>query len=191
MSGSGRLAVGDWVEFDDDRHQVIGFIGAAARLRSEAGHVQIIMVAALLADPTFHPAAAPAAPPPSGSDLVLDVEALLDGVEEAERRRVLDMQAHLPEVTTGYRSGNAGDAAVGEPRMQYQPDRSLEQRITAKAVERWTTHRSATPDDGRPRGSTRRSTEESAARRRPVLWYRARRPAAGAALVGALSRTTS
>src|SRR6266496_672966 len=28
-----RLAVGDWVDFEDDRHQVVGFTGAAVRLR--------------------------------------------------------------------------------------------------------------------------------------------------------------
>lgn len=135
MTGPHRLAVGDWVDFEDDRHQVVGFTSAAVRLRSEGGHTQIILAGTLLADPTFRLATQP--PEPAGDDasLALDPEALLAGIDEAERRRVLDMQAHLLEVTTGYRSGTAGTALPGEPRPEHDPGRTLEQRITAKAAE--------------------------------------------------------
>jgi len=130
-----RLAVGDWVDFEDDRHQVVGFTGAAVRLRSDSGHTQIIMAAALMADPTFRLASQPAEPASDDKKLTLDPEALLAGIDDTERRRVLDMQAHLLEVTTGYRSGAAGTALPGEPRPEYDPGLTLDQRITAKAAE--------------------------------------------------------
>src|SRR5204863_2892837 len=114
-------------------------------------------------------------------------EALLAGVNDNERRRVLDMQAHLLEVTTGHRSGAADTALPGEPRPEYDGNRSLDQRITAKAAElgisaRWLWARldawrtvglwglvdkRKTKPHNRWRGSTRASSTRSGTRPRP------------------------
>lgn len=66
-------------------------------LRSESGVPQIIAVSALVSDPSFQ---AKAEPPDKPSGPVLDRTAILDGLPEAERTRVLAMQAHLYETTT-------------------------------------------------------------------------------------------
>ncbi len=51
-----RLKLGDWIEWEDERHQVIGFLDTAVRLRSQGGSFQVIVTAELLADPTFRTA---------------------------------------------------------------------------------------------------------------------------------------
>jgi hypothetical protein len=48
-----------------------------------------------------------------------DTAALLDGLSEAQKTELLHMQAHLLELTTGYRSGQVADALDGEPRPEY------------------------------------------------------------------------
>lgn len=127
-----RLQLGDWVEFEDERHQVTGFAGTAVRLRSESGTAQLILTAELLADASFQSAVAD---PRETAELTLDCEALLAEVDTVERRRVLAMEAHLLESTTGYRSGNPVDPIEGEPRPDFRPELTQRQRVAAKAVE--------------------------------------------------------
>lgn len=150
MSGPTRLALGEWVEFEDQRHQVAGFTDSGIRLRSEAGHMQIILVGALLSDPSFRsctaepaveqsivdPSGGGSANPFDGKGLVADRDAVLLGLSEAERSRVTELEAHLLEVETGYRSGNRLSAERGEPRAGFDPDHTtLSERLDAKATE--------------------------------------------------------
>jgi putative transposase len=127
-----RLRLGDWVEFEDERHHVIGFAGTAIRLRSESGLAQLITTTELIADSSFQAAASH---PDDSTRSNLDRDAMLDGVGETEKQRVFAMEAHLLEMTTGFRSGNAADAAEGEPREAFGPNRTLRQRVEAKAAE--------------------------------------------------------
>jgi hypothetical protein len=135
MTGRQRLRLGDWVEFEQQRHQVTGFTATSVRLRSDTGHPQVIAVAELLADATFVFSTAAGRPSEATGRLVLDPGALLDGLDEAEQQRVLTLQGHLLEVTTGYQSGDPHQAEPGEPRPDYDPDRTQRQRVQAKAVE--------------------------------------------------------
>lgn len=127
-----KLSVNDWIEFEDERHQVTRLRETAVHLRSESGVPQIIAMAALVADPTFQ---AKAVPPDKPAGPVLDRTAILEGLPETERKRVLQMQAHLHEVTTGFRSGDRDEAAVGEPRPSFAPELPLNSRMEAKAAE--------------------------------------------------------
>src|SRR5262249_18714463 len=61
--------------------------------------------------------------------------ALLDGLSEAQQTELRRMQAHLLEMTTGYRSGEAASAVAGEPRAEYDPALTLQTRVEAKAAE--------------------------------------------------------
>jgi transposase InsO family protein len=54
---------------------------------------------------------------------------------EIARRRALELGAHIREVLTGYRSGNAETASPGEPRRPYAPDIPIMVRCAAKADE--------------------------------------------------------
>jgi putative transposase len=60
VTGRTRLELGEWVELDGERHQVAGFTDRGIRLRSETGRTQLILIGALLSDPTFRATAAPA-----------------------------------------------------------------------------------------------------------------------------------
>jgi putative transposase len=107
-----KLSVNDWIEFEDERHQVTRLRETVVHLRSESGVPQIIAVAALVADPTFQ---AKAVPPDKPAGPVLDHTAILDGLPAAERTRVTEMQAHLHEVTPGSAAATATPPPTGNP----------------------------------------------------------------------------
>jgi transposase InsO family protein len=64
--------------------------------------------------------------------VLLDAGALSDG----QLRDAAELLAHLNEASFGYRSGDRGRPAPGEPRQQFDPDRTtLRDRLEAKAAE--------------------------------------------------------
>ncbi len=70
------------------------------------------------------------------ADTPQDVAAtILAMIGEDERRRIRDRAAHVRELLTGYRSGDAAMAAAGEPRGPYDPALPLTARYQAKAAE--------------------------------------------------------
>ncbi|MDL4813148.1 Mu transposase C-terminal domain-containing protein [Actinomadura opuntiae] len=127
-----QIAYGDWVEFEDERHKVIGLTGPCVRLQSETGHGQIVGLAELIADPSYGAAAAPA---DAEEGIRLEPSAVLEGLPDDVKKRVLELEAHLLEATTGYRSGDPAHPAEGEPRADYHPGRSQNERVEAKAAE--------------------------------------------------------
>lgn len=134
MSAFHRLSPGDWITFEDEAQQVTGFSDTCVRLRSSTGRGQLILTAELLSDPGFAPRPPGDGPPPQPVAAV-DALAVLDDLPQQEAQRVLDLEAHLLEVVSGYRSGDAGTAEPGEPRPQYDPALPVEQRVKAKADE--------------------------------------------------------
>ncbi len=129
-----RIAVEDWIEFEDERHQVVATDGALIRLRSVTGHRITIMLSELMADPSFRAHAEP--PPDTGSkDVGLDPGGVLVTLPREVRQAALDLEAHLWEATTGFRSGDPMKALAGEPRPQYDPDLPVTERVEAKAAE--------------------------------------------------------
>jgi len=72
---------------------------------------------------------------PSANDPFDTPGVVLANLSESERGAVLERAAHLREVLTGYRSGHAETAIVGEPREQYDPQTALMRRYEAKAEE--------------------------------------------------------
>lgn len=129
-----RITATDWIEFEEEKHQVTGITGALVRLRSASGHHQTIMLSVLLADPSFR---AQTAPPPKAADTTagLDPGGVLALLPKDVREQALKLEAHMKEATTGYRSGDRLDAEAGEPRPEYHPDLPLTARVEAKAVE--------------------------------------------------------
>ncbi|WP_344447323.1 TnsA-like heteromeric transposase endonuclease subunit, partial [Kitasatospora nipponensis] len=59
MNHYSRITVEDWVEFEDERHQVTAIDGSHVRLRSVTGHRLTIMLSELLTDPSFRSHAQP------------------------------------------------------------------------------------------------------------------------------------
>ena len=60
---------------------------------------------------------------------------VLSALSERERDLVSARAAHVRETLTGYRSGSAELAEVGEPRQPYSTGRPLGERFAAKAAE--------------------------------------------------------
>jgi transposase InsO family protein len=135
VSAPWRLACGQRIWFEDEQHLVEGLLDNAVRLRSQTGRVQIILLGALLGDATFRHTDQQEVQALDGVGVSPDGTALLNSIDEAQRARVLDLQAHLLELTTGYGSGDAASAVEGEPRAEYQPGRPMAQRVAAKASE--------------------------------------------------------
>ncbi|QCD59327.1 Mu transposase C-terminal domain-containing protein [Streptomyces hawaiiensis] len=138
---SQRLAVTDWIEFEEERHQVAGLDGVTVRLRSENGRIQTIMLTALLADTSFRAAVEP--PPTTLEDAGADLDpaGVLEGLDEAVKEAALKLEAHLLEAMTGYRSGDPLSAATDEPLPQYDPVLPQVVRVHAKAQELGVTDR--------------------------------------------------
>src|SRR3954454_24640786 len=138
MSLSAKLALGDWIHFDDEDHQVVGFSGPAIRLRSAAGQPQLILAGELLGAGDFQRLAEP----PAVADKWhhIDRGALLDCVPEDERHRLHALEAHLLEVMYGYPEGQG--EAERQPREGYDPDSTeLTGRLVRKAAELGVTDR--------------------------------------------------
>ncbi|MEU9426265.1 transposase [Streptomyces sp. NPDC048342] len=136
-----RIAAEDWIEFEEEQHQVTGLTGALVRLRSISGHHQTIMLSVLLTDPSFRALAAPPENADNGA-AGLDPGGVLASLKNKQARDdALELEAHLYEATTGYRSGDPLNKQPGEPRPQYHPDLLLSDRVKAKADELGLTER--------------------------------------------------
>jgi hypothetical protein len=129
-----RLTPGVWVGFEEQRHQVTGFVDGMVRLRSETGVGQLILAGELLGHASFRPGVDKPTEPDPGA-VEPDLGALLDGLNKSQQAEVARMQAHLLEMTTGFRSGESASAVVGEPRAAYDPSLTLQARVEAKAAE--------------------------------------------------------
>ncbi|MER5864573.1 transposase [Kitasatospora sp. NPDC002040] len=129
-----RIAVGDWIAFEDERHQVAGLDGQTIRLRSEVGRVQTVLVNLVLTDPTFRQASAPLLPV-GGATGDVDPTGVLASLPDHVRAEALALEEHIREVNSGYRSGDPLRSAPGEPRREYHPDLPRTARTQAKAAE--------------------------------------------------------
>ncbi|MEU4113799.1 Mu transposase C-terminal domain-containing protein [Kitasatospora sp. NPDC028055] len=141
MPQSHRIAVEDWIEFEDERHQVVGISGTTVRLRSETGRLQAIMLTEILNDATFRAGIEPPKVNGVHDEDERDVVGALSGLAPAVRDAALELEAHLLEAMTGYRSGSALDALPHEPRDAYRPELPVTERVQAKAEELGRTRR--------------------------------------------------
>ncbi|MER8186976.1 transposase [Kitasatospora sp. NPDC094015] len=140
-----RMTVGDWIAFEDERHQVAGLDGLTVRLRSETGRLQVILLSEVLTDTTFQASVAPpdTADSPDGADdlAALDPGGILASIDKELVKDAVTKEADLLEAMTGYRSGDPLDALPGEPRPEYAPDLPLTERVASKARERGVSER--------------------------------------------------
>ncbi|WP_286199138.1 hypothetical protein ACRDU6_09800 [Mycolicibacterium sp. ELW1] len=72
---------------------------------------------------------------PELSDYTTPAAVVWDAASEAERCVARERAAHVREVLTGYRSGNARTASAFEPRAAYRLNTARTERIAAKARE--------------------------------------------------------
>ncbi|GAB3767443.1 Mu transposase C-terminal domain-containing protein [Microlunatus parietis] len=122
------VGVGTRLSWDGDWFTVMGVEAERLRLRGARGQMVTVHTASLLADPSVAIVGAESDPAPA-------LGPVLENLTEAQEAQLTDRLAHIHEVLTGYRSGDAEDAALGEPRPEYDPARPLMQRYETKAAE--------------------------------------------------------
>lgn len=131
MTRSPQLAIGSRVGFQGATWVVEAHEPPAVRLRADDGRQALVAVSALLGADDFV-----ALEYESADDSeALSRNALLDSVPETARRRAEELEAHLLEVTTGFRSVHAQAAASERPRAEYPSERRLCDKLNAKSVE--------------------------------------------------------
>jgi putative transposase len=132
-----RLAVGEWVRFDDEQRQVVALTGSLVHLRSADGIWSAIHAPDLICAPGFSLLSGTQAAQADSRPGALDTAALLESLPAREREELADLAAHLREVETGYRSGDPARRGPGEPRAGYDPAvvPLLADRVAAKAAE--------------------------------------------------------
>ncbi len=148
MSRSFRAESGEWVWLDDHQYQIRAIAdGAGVRLMSPTApadrQILTLPLAMLISDPTFRPCTADEDPSLDDEatqvqQALTDTAAAMDGLARAdpdEMERLADLQAHMLELTTGYRSGDPAAPGSGEPREEFDPALPMRQRVAAKAAE--------------------------------------------------------
>lgn len=103
------------------------------RSQSAGQSVRRVSVRVLLTDDSAR--VIPAEDGPAGTDDEALASAVLDNLNEVQRRELLERAEHVREVLTGYKSGSAELAAAGEPRAGFDPALPLNTRYEAKAAE--------------------------------------------------------
>ena len=117
--------------WDGDACTILGFDGPCVQLRTSTGERAAVLLAALVIDPGF-------AVLVDGQDehVVTRPAGLVDQLPHGARGQAEELLEHLQEAWTGFRSGNAAAAMVGEPRPAYDPvSTTLRARVAAKARE--------------------------------------------------------
>lgn len=131
MARSPQLMIGSRLRFDGRLWAVEAHEPPAVRLRSDDGGQALVAVAALLADPDF----APVGDQPGGTSDAVATTALLDSIPAGARRKAEELEAHVRELTTGFRSGHPTTTGQDEPRHEYATERPLRDKLNAKAAE--------------------------------------------------------
>jgi putative transposase len=148
MARSFRAEPGEWVWLDGHQYEIRALAGdASLRLISPTApadrRVVTMPAAMLISDPTFRPCSADEDP---GLDdeavqvrgALADTVAAMDGLARADPggiERLAGLQAHMLELTTGYRSGDPSSPAPGEPREGFDPSLPMRKRVASKAAE--------------------------------------------------------
>jgi len=132
MNRPGQLCVGDRLEYDDCWCTVEALARGLVYLRSDDGVLYTVTPTAIVAALVSATVKEPPLVPRRGS---MEAISGLEGVSDDVKREARERLAHILEVETGYRAGDAALAEVGEPRPAYRSDETLKSRIRAKADE--------------------------------------------------------
>ena len=137
-TGAVRVGVGTRFLYDGEVVEITELHASAAGLQAvlrsaRTQHVQRMAIGEVLASDRVR--MLPDGAGPAADDPIEDPGVVLSNLTESDRRIILERAAHLREVLTGYRSGNAETAIDGEPRAQFNPRIPLMRRYEAKAEE--------------------------------------------------------
>lgn len=151
MSGAGtRVGVGTRFLYDGESVEVVELtatqLGNEVVLKDIQGRIQRLSLKELLFSDRAR--VVPDGPGPSGGDVDEIASVVLAQLDDEGRALTIERASHVREVLTGYRSGSGELAGDDEPRDEYAPAVTMEDRKAAKAaelgvsvrtVERWLT----------------------------------------------------
>lgn len=125
------LAVGERVRWDGDTWSVVAMDGVHVTVTNVQGRSVAVEIRTLLRD-------LGQLAPDDGADGMPEtsIAPLLDNLDAHGRRRLKQRLEDVNEILTGYRSGLAEAARVGEPHSAYAAETKLMDRYQAKATER-------------------------------------------------------
>lgn len=128
-AGRVQLSVGSRFRCDGDVVTVTGLRGDMVQMRDHLGRAFALSVLELVAAGEATPAEA------DGQEVVEGVGAVLAELTDAERHKLDERVAHVQEALTGFACGQAELARPGEPRPEFDPSVSLNDRVRSKAAE--------------------------------------------------------
>jgi len=121
------LAVGAKVAYDGEVWSVVDLAGSRATIEAAGGRSRSVAITRLLCAPNHLLV--------DDTPAVPGVGQVFSSLNQTERAQLSGRLAHVRELLTSYRSGDAADALPGEPRPSYDPDRPRMERYAAKADE--------------------------------------------------------
>jgi transposase InsO family protein len=121
------LAVGARVAYDGEVWSVVDVAGSRATIERAGGPSRSVAITRLLSPPNHLFV--------DDSSAAAGLGQVFSSLDEAEGAQLSDRLAHVRELLTGYRSGDAAGALPGEPRPSYDPARPRMDRYQAKAAE--------------------------------------------------------
>lgn len=134
---SAPIGVGTKLVFDGELMEIVELGASSARasvvLRDGRGKVRMAALTEVLGARRGRVLADEAGPDSSESNDPATVTLAL--LSDRHRQVVRERTAHVQEILTGFRSGSAELAEIGEPRQAYAPGTALMQRYQAKAEE--------------------------------------------------------
>jgi len=128
VNRTAQLSVNSAVQHDGEVWRVVEIQGERVDLIRAGQARTSVLLSHLVGDPHFRVVA-------SDTGAETAVGPVFDMMRPDEYRRLRDMEAHLREVTTGYRSGSPEDRLPHEPRTQFLSTLPKMERYASKAHE--------------------------------------------------------
>ena len=110
--------------FDGEAVEVTAMEGGQLTLRDARDRWRTVSLPVFLAQAVIFEENAESGAVSGGSPVGMTAETALATLSAAERQRLSERADHVREVMSGYRSGAAERAAAGEPRPEYDPQRT-------------------------------------------------------------------
>jgi transposase InsO family protein len=126
MNTTVSLSTGSRLFHDGQLFTVTGIEAERVRLRGTSGQSILVRTATLVTDPSTRLV---------GMEPEAGVGPLLDNLDVQVAAQASERLAHVRELLTGYRSGDARLAEPGEPRPAYHPSLPMRSRVQTKAGE--------------------------------------------------------
>lgn len=140
MGNTWMLKAGADLVYDGDAGTVVEVTDGAIIIRTRKGRIRRLRMVDVLR-PRSEGGLAHIPGRTRAEEEAVPLGVIWEDATSESRAKSLERADHVRETLTGYKAGSAEVAREGEPRLKFSPDRSLKERIAAKAVELGKGHR--------------------------------------------------